>query len=76
MKEENASQQSSNGFTLDSETGVVTAEASVILGINNFKKLPDGDYKVKVAVNGSNFITRFDSLSIDGLVICIATKAL
>jgi hypothetical protein len=76
MKAENASQQSSNGFTLDSETGVVTAEASVILGINNFKKLPDGDYKVKVAVNGSNFITRFDSLSIDGLVICIATKAL
>lgn len=76
LKAENASQTSSNGFTLEPEESNVTQDASVILSMDNFKKLPDGDYKVKVAVNGSNYITRFDSLSIDGLVICIATKAI
>lgn len=76
IKTENSSQQSSNRGILEMSGASVSTDTQVILGMSNFKKLPDGDYKIKVAVNGAACITRFDSLTIDGLVINIATKAI
>lgn len=76
VRTENYSQKNSNDFNIKMEDcSVNIPNTTVILGMDNFKKLPDGNYTVKVCTNGNSFITRFDSTTIDGLIINIATKA-
>jgi hypothetical protein len=73
---QNYSQKTSNGFNIKMEESKISMPGTtVVLSMENFKKLPDGNYTVKVCANGSSFITRFDSTTIDGLIINIATKA-
>lgn len=65
----------SNEFSLNLSNSNVVEECDVLLGISNIKKLPSGDYDVKVAKSGNgSVIIRFTSTTIAGLTIFIATK--
>lgn len=76
IRTENSAQRSSNGFSVKVQNpNISMSDSNIMLSITNFLKLPDGDYDVKVCSNGNTFITRFDSTTIDGLIINIASKA-
>jgi hypothetical protein len=65
----------SNEFSLVLTNGEVIEECNVLLSISNVKKLPSGDYDVKIAKSANgNVIIRFSSTTIAGLTIFIATK--
>lgn len=77
LSTEQPDQKNSNGLSVTPSEGNVFVPATKIsIGIDNFKKLPDDEYKVKVAKNGKAYITRFDSMTKPGVVINIATKAM
>jgi hypothetical protein len=65
----------SNEFQMTFGNGIVNDECNVLLSIANVRKLPAGDYDVKIAKspNGS-VVIRFISKNIAGLTIFIATK--
>lgn len=65
----------SNEFSMVLSESDVSEDCDVLLSISNVKKLPSGDYDVKIAksANGA-VIIRFSSCSIAGLTIFIATK--
>jgi hypothetical protein len=71
-------QASSNSFTMKLNSNVEIPQISVLLGVNNVKKLPPSDYKVKVAKHPTmqdKFLVKFESENIPGLCLFLATKA-
>jgi hypothetical protein len=65
----------SNEFQLTFSDCKVNENCNVLLSIANVRKLPAGDYDVKIAKSGSgNALIRFVSDNIPGLTIFIATK--
>lgn len=65
----------SNEFQLTFSDCIVSEECNVLLSINNVRKLPAGDYDVKIAKSpNGNVVIRFTSKNIAGLTIFIATK--
>lgn len=72
---ENLTQSSSNGFSLIPETASIFEDSEICISTTNFSKLPAGNYDVKIAKNGTSYVTRFDSKSVEGLTIVILAKA-
>jgi hypothetical protein len=65
----------SNDFQLTFSDSTVVDECSVLLSVANIRKLPSGNYDVKIAKSpNGNVIIRFVSQNIAGLTIFIATK--
>ena len=66
---------SSNEFQMELGSIDLIEACTILLPINNVKKLPSGDYTVKVAKTpGDNVIIRFESNNVAGLTILIASK--
>jgi hypothetical protein len=71
-------QASSNSFSLKIPSENNFSDVFVLMGVSHIKKLPPSDYVVRLAkhpVVEDNFLVKFESSSIEGLHIFMATKA-
>jgi hypothetical protein len=70
----NTREKDGNGFTLQLE-GVSKLDTSILVSVSNLRKLPAGNYSVKVAKGQKSYSIMFTSESIEGLTVVMPTKA-